>query len=341
MNPALRPNANRPLDKSNGQGPAPAPLQGSLPHDMDLKQIRCFVAAYEEGSFSKAAQREHCTQPGLSVYIQRLESLLSHRLFDRQARGVTPTIAGHRFYGYCTDVLRTVGIARQQMLEMAGSFATQINVGVPPTLFKGAVYQMLPEYMTAHPFVDVRLAEAYSGTLTEWVVSGEVEAAIVTRPPLHLGLEAAHFFRDRLVLASRAERVGGKRHHVRPRAASELNRLKLILPSPRHSLRQIVETAAVRLGTTGSGRILEIDGMLGTLEMVRNSDWSTVVGSTAVMQDVKQGRLVAEPIYGPELWLDFYVIRTKDALPSAACQDFLNRLKATLGHVVESHRLKA
>jgi len=73
--------------------------------------------------------------------------------------------------------------------------------------------------------------------------------------------------------------------------------------------------------------------------MVRNSDWSTVVGSTAVMQDVKQGRLVAEPIYGPELWLDFYLIRTKDALPSVACQDFLDRLKATLDQVVQTHRL--
>src|SRR5579862_4453594 len=160
MNPALRPNAN-PEERSKPQGSAAAPLQSSLPHDIDLKQIRCFVAAYEEGSFSKAAQREHCTQPGLSVYIQRLESLFSHRLFDRQARGVTPTIAGRRFYGYCTDVLRTVGIARQQMQEMAGSFATQINVGVPPTLFKGVVHRMLPDYLAAHPFVDVRLAEAY------------------------------------------------------------------------------------------------------------------------------------------------------------------------------------
>lgn len=336
MNSARRPNANHPVEKSNGQGGAPTPLQGSLPHDMDLKQIRCFVAAYEEGSFSKAAQREHCTQPGLSVYIQRLETLLAHRLFERQARGVTPTVAGRCFYGYCTDVLRAVGVARQQMLEMAGSFATRINVGVPPTLFKGAVHRMLPDYMTAHPFVDVRLAEAYSGTLTEWVVSGEVEAAIVTRPPLHLGLESSHFFRDRLVLASRAEPVAGKKQHVRPRPATDLNKLKLILPSPRHSLRQIVENAAVRFGGTGSGRILEIDGMLGTLEMVRNSDWSTVVGSTAVMQDVKQGRLIAEPIYGPELWLDFYLIRTKDALPSVACQDFLDRLKATLGHVGET-----
>jgi LysR family transcriptional regulator, nitrogen assimilation regulatory protein len=318
-----------PQTNSPDSSPPPRPPGNS----MDLKQIRCFVAAYEEGSFSKAALREHCTQPGLSVYIQRLETILAHRLFDRKARGVTPTIAGRHFYACCADVLRTVGIAKQRMLDMAGNFATHINVGVSPTVFKGVLPWMLPEYLNAHPYVDVRLAEAYSGTLTDWVVSGEVQVAIVTKPPVHLGLEATHFFRDRLVLVTRGS---GPRQKSRRRKASDLQKLKLILPSPRHSLRQVIEAVAVRLGATGSGRILEIDGMLGTLELVRNSDWATVVASIAVMDEVKQGRLVAEPIYDPELWLDFYLIHTKDLLLSGACQDFLDWLRQTLARVAKT-----
>jgi DNA-binding transcriptional LysR family regulator len=318
-----------PQKKSAESGTPPRALVDS----MDLKQIRCFVAAYEEGSFSKAALREHCTQPGLSVYIQRLETILAHRLFDRKARGVTPTIAGRHFYACCADVLRTVGIARQRMLDMADSVATRINVGVSPTLFKGVLPWMLPDYLSANPYVDVRLAEAYSGTLTDWVVSGEVQVAIVTRPPVHLGLETTHFFRDRLVLVTRGS---GKRQKSHRRKAGDLQKLKLILPSPKHSLRQVIEAGAVRLGATGSGRILEIDGMLGTIELVRNSDWATVVASIAVMDEVKQGRLVAEPIYDPELWLDFYLIRTKDLLLSRACQDFFIWLKKTLARVAKT-----
>lgn len=314
-----------------------APARALVNSSMDLKQIRCFVAAYEEGSFSKAALREHCTQPGLSVYVQRLETMLTHRLFDRKARGVTPTIAGRQFYACCSDVLKSVGIANQRMLDMAHNAATGINVGVSPTVLKGVLPWMLPDYLSAHPYVDVRLAEAYSGTLTEWVVSGEVQVAIVTKPPLHLGLETTHFFRDRLVLVTRGTGISRKQRRPRRRNASELQKLKLVLPSPRHSLRQLVDATAVQLGATASGRILEIDGMLGTLELVRNSDWATVVASIAVADEVKQGRLVAEPIYGPELWLDFYQIRTKDEPLSRACQDFLHWLRETLVRVAKTN----
>ena len=314
----------------------PIRVPGSLMESIDLKQIRCFVAAYEEGSFSMAAKREHCTQPGLSVYIQRLESMLSHRLFERKARGVTPTIAGSYFYASCTDILKTVQMAKQRMLDMAGSVADKIDVGVSPSLLKGALTRALPDYLSTHPYVDVRLSEAYSGTLTDWVVSGEVQAAIVTKPPVHLGLETTHFFRDRLVLVRRGTgKPPRKRGPAKQRSLKELAQLKLILPSTRHNLRQLIE-GAVRLGATGSGKILEIDGMLSTFEMIRTSDWGTVVASVAVMDEVKQGGLVAEVLCDPELWLDFYLVQTKDMVLSVACQDFLHVLKDKLQHLAGS-----
>jgi LysR family transcriptional regulator, nitrogen assimilation regulatory protein len=297
---------------------------------IDLKQIRCFVAAYEEGSFSMAAKREHCTQPGLSVYIQRLESLLSHRLFERKARGVTPTIAGAHFYASCTDILKTVQMAKQRMVDMAGNVADKIDIGVSPSLLKGGLTGILPRYFSTHPYVDVRLSEAYSATLTDWVVSGDVQAAIVTKPPVHLGLETTHFFRDRLVLVRQGSgKPSRKRRTVQERSVKDLAKLKLILPSRRHNLRQMVE-GAVRLGATGAGKILEIDGMLSTFEVIRDSDWATVVAGVAVMDEVRKGGLVAEPLCDPELWLDFYLVRTKDMVLSVACRDFLEMLKEQL-----------
>ena len=261
---------------------------GSYPRGLmdviDLKQIRCFAAAYEEGSFSMAAKREFCTQPGLSVYIRRLEEMVGHRLFDRKARGVTPTIAGRHFYACCVDVLNSVRAAKERMLDMSGSVASSIDIGISPSVAKGVLPSVLSDYVATHPYVDVRLSEAYSATLTEWVLSGEVQAAIGTKPPAHLGLETTQFFRERLVLVRRAH--GGeqqKRQPLRPRALRELEGMKLILPSQKHNLRQVMDNS-VRLGASASGKVLEIDGLLATFEVVRNSDWATVVPKIAISE---------------------------------------------------------
>ncbi len=331
--PLAKPRSNRSIDVCKVDRPnVPSRVGSASIGSLDLKEIRCFVAAFEESNFGRAAEREHFTQPGLSVYIQRLESAVAQRLFDRKARGVAPTTAAKHFYTRCVEVLKAVELARQLMVDMAGSVPAQINVGVSPTMFKGVLPWMLPGYLRSHPYVDVRLAEAYSGTLTDWVISGEVDVAIVTKPPVHLGLEITHFYRDRLVLVRCPNRGSKKARRASRRHSSELANMRLILPSRRHSLRQVIE-AGVQLGTTPSGRVLEVDGMLGTLELVRTSDWATVVGSLAVMGEVKQRRLVAEPLYGPELWLDFYLIHTKGVPLSTACWDFLNRLKEAIGFV--------
>jgi len=78
--------------------------------------------------------------------------------------------------------------------------------------------------------------------------------------------------------------------------------------------------------------------MLGTLELVRTSDWATVAASLAIMSEVEQGRLIAEPIHGPELWVDYHLIRAKDALLSVACRDFLHRLTETVERLGEAHK---
>lgn len=183
--------------------------------DLDLRHIRSFVAAYEEGSFTKAAVREHSTQSGVSVSIQQLENSVGQKLFERTAGGVAPTVAGKHLYSCCTDILKSMKSAQQKMLDLAGSSTGSVNLGFPPSMFKSALPLMLPEYVKTHPFVSVRVAEAYSGTLTDWVISGEIDAAIVTKPPSNLGLEMAHFFRDRLVLVTRK----GWRH---PKVSGEL-----------------------------------------------------------------------------------------------------------------------
>ena len=300
---------------------------------MDLRQIRYFVAVYEEGSFSRAAAREHCTQPGISVQIQKLEAELTQKLFERQARGVVPTLAGRHFYSSCAGVLESLRTARQRMLDLAGNIGGSLRIGVAPTLCLNALPRVLPQFLADHPYVEVRVSEAFSGTLTGWVVDGELDVAIVTEPSHQLGLTTNAFFRDELVMVMSPQRAA---QLPRPRCWEDLRGLNLVLPSEKHGLRQMVRTQA---GLSGSpGRTVEVDGMLATLELVRTSDWVTVLPVCAVLEKVERGELVAERFADGGVHLDFYLVHGNSEPVSVAAQSLLGALRQAAGQISSQWR---
>lgn len=300
---------------------------------MDLRHVRYFVAVYEEGSFSRAAARENCTQPGLSVQVQQLERILGQRLFNRNPRGVTATLAGRHFYASCMTILGAVKAAKQRMLDLDGRVTGRINIGVPPSFSKSALPAVLRRYAAEYPHVEVRIAEAYSGTLSQWVVAGELEIAIVTEPPADLGLEASPFFRDRLLLVRRPPEDA---QSAEPKVSRrDGHPLKLTIPSGRHSLRQKIDSHS-KLSAAATSRIMEIDGLTATLELVRRSDWTTVLPTVAVAEDIRAGQLVAEPIVAPELWLDYFLVQTKELPISVASRRFLDLMAKELRLIARS-----
>ena len=73
---------------------------------MELRHIRYFVAAVEEGSLQGAARRVHVAQPALSQQLATLEGEGRQQLLLRTKRGVTPTEAGKVLYRHAQLILR-------------------------------------------------------------------------------------------------------------------------------------------------------------------------------------------------------------------------------------------
>ncbi|MGI6055721.1 MAG: LysR family transcriptional regulator [Bilifractor sp.] len=146
---------------------------------MDLKQMEYFQAVVDAGSISEAARRLHVAQPPISYQMKMLENELGVQLFERGARHIRLTKAGHTFY---TRVVR--------ILEMADNAARDtIRAGKGQTLYLGmtsttvAIMQpVLKRFAEDHPDVHYQLYDGSTFELRHLLETGVIEGAVLRTP---------------------------------------------------------------------------------------------------------------------------------------------------------------
>ena len=126
---------------------------------MELRHLRYFVALAEELSFTRAAQRQHVSQPPLSLQIAQLEQELGAQLFVRTSRRVELTLAGQAYLVDARAVLERLDTARQRVAAIGQGQAGRIEVGLSGSHFLGPFPAALARYRQSHPGVDVVLHE--------------------------------------------------------------------------------------------------------------------------------------------------------------------------------------
>nr|WP_300308191.1 LysR family transcriptional regulator [Halomonas sp.] len=147
---------------------------------MDTQSLQAFLAVADSGSFSRAAEQLHLTQPAVSKRIAGLEGQIRARLFDRIGRKVTLTEAGHMLLPRARAILVMVDDSRRALGNLSGDvggeliLATSHHIGLhrlPPIL--SAYVQDFPDVRLDLRFLDSE--QAYQG-----VLDGDIEMAIVT-----------------------------------------------------------------------------------------------------------------------------------------------------------------
>ena len=168
---------------------------------MELHQLRYFCAVAETGSFSRAAEQSHVSQPSLSQQIMKLEDELGARLFDRLGRSVRLTDTGRTFLPRARGVLRELEAAKGDVVEHKDSVGGSVTIGVIPTV---APY-LLPPYLTSFsrkfPQAHVTVVEDITPMLLERVRAGTVDVAILALPIRGHEFEVTPLLTERLFAA--------------------------------------------------------------------------------------------------------------------------------------------
>jgi DNA-binding transcriptional LysR family regulator len=289
---------------------------------ISIRQIRSFVAVCEEASFTAAARRERATQSGLSQHIKQLERELGTILLDRRKSQVTPTAPGSIYYRECIEVLRKLDEARQRVANQP--LLGEVRVGLMPACTRSLLRPALMSFLAQAPLCNLSVFEAYSGVLTDRVVEGALDFAIVPAFEGRVGISMHLLARDREVLVRSRQLHDG---HLRPIRLAEASPLKLILPAPQNTRRRNIETYLRTNGVAVAHR-LELDAMMGTMQLIEQSDWAAILPFSMVVSDIDRAQYEIRPIVDPPFYSELVFIEPAQRALSPAARLFADLLKA-------------
>ncbi|WP_062215313.1 LysR family transcriptional regulator [Streptomyces sp. NBRC 109706] len=146
---------------------------------MEFRQLRYFLAVAEEANFTRAAERVHVSQPGISAGIRQLENELGATLVDRSGRSAGLTAVGEVVFGHARSVLAAVEALRRSVDEMNGLVRGRLVVGMVTACTVTPLFDALSAFHLAHPAVEISLVEDDSAKLVEEVREGGVDLALI------------------------------------------------------------------------------------------------------------------------------------------------------------------
>lgn len=152
--------------------------------NIELRQLRYFVAVAEESHFGRAAARLHMTQPPLSQTIQSLEAALGTALFARTRRSVALTPAGIALLPEARRILQQAGALPDLARRAASGESGLLSLSFVSTADYSILPPLLREFRERHPQVQIDLKEATTDVQLEDLMQGRIDAGLLI-PPLH------------------------------------------------------------------------------------------------------------------------------------------------------------
>ena len=166
---------------------------------MELRQLAYFVAVAEEGSFTRAAARLHVAQPGVSAQIRLLEQELGQQLLDRSMRNVRLTRVGADVLPYARAALEALADVQLVVDDWSGLMRGRVAVGMITGCSFTLLFDLLAQFHSDHPAVEITLSEDNSDRLIEALIDGTLDLALVGLAAVPEGIAAEMFIDEALV----------------------------------------------------------------------------------------------------------------------------------------------
>jgi DNA-binding transcriptional LysR family regulator len=240
---------------------------------VDLRALEYFAAVAERGTVRGAAARLGTSQPALTKAIRRLEDEMGVVLFDRQARGMTPTAYGRTLLRHARNLQGSLKEAREEIAALRAGIAGRIRIGAGPSWERAVLPQAITCFTGAQPGVQIHVLGGADDALKAQLRAGDLDfvlAATPDAPQLEPDLDW------RPLMADDYRVIAATHHplHARERTAlPDLLGYPWILPSAPTQMAERLRVIFRAHGLPPPEPVIETDIVSLKLELMREGDY--------------------------------------------------------------------
>lgn len=273
------------------------PLLSKSIATVNLRRLKYFVKLVDIGSMTQAADVLHVAQPALSQQLATLEAELQQQLLIRTKRGVTPTEAGKVLYGHAQIILRQCEQAQSDINATGQALSGQVSVGLAPgTAASTLSLPLLRRVRERHPGILLYLNENFGTTLSELIMNGRMDMAVLYGGREVHGLSFVSLLREHLYLVSADPAVSA----LDEIPLADLADMDMLLPRPYNVMRRLVDEAFLRIGL--SARVVaEIESSITLTAAVAEHFGSTILPESSARVMVADTSMHMCRIVEPEI----------------------------------------
>ena len=292
---------------------------------MDSRQLRYFIAVYEQRNLSRAADQASVAQSALSHHISNLEAEFATALFERKPRGMEPTAAGERLYEHARIILRAMAAAEREIREGSRSVAGDISIGMANSGVKAIGVPLMRAVLDKYPGLKLSLTESLSGATLMHLMASEVDLALVYNPPSEKDLVAEPVLEEQMFCIGTPKLIGSRKTPIK---FEELTGLPLMTLVHGLSSRALLDDP-VLLKRLEANAILHLNSITGMTGALLAGLGCAVATTLFAKEHLATGRLIAREVIEPKPTRTLYLCHLRNR-PMTYAMEEMRRLILTL-----------
>lgn len=281
----------------------------------NLRQLKAFLAIARFGSFRRAAEHLHVSQPALTVQIRELERAVGVRLFDRNTRSVALTQTGRQLLPALDRLLGELDGVLSNAREIAAKRRGLVTIAALPSISATFLATAIARFRQKFPGITVKLRDCPAQRVVELVKAGDVDFGVGSLPRVDPEIRVTPLINDHMVVVFPP---GHRIERLKRVSLTDLKDLPLILMEAGTSVRSVLERAFddLQLGIAPAYEVTYISTAIG---MVQAGLGVTILPSSAIAFESARG-LRSRPISHASLTRSIGILESVGRTASPAAQ---------------------